>query len=225
MEKANRRFVFFLAFFIVFSGVVALALWPFISSLQSPEYREAFSAWITGLGFRGVLILFCIMVFQVIVAPIPGGPVQIFAGAAYGTWGGLLITLAGCIVATMLIFAVVRRFGLPFVKRFLGDDTLDTWSFLASEKKASLLVFILFLIPGTPKSFLVYLGPLTRLSLVQFTAVSVFGRFPALLSSTIMGDAAMQGNWVLFFVVFGLTAVFGVLGIHFKERIKRRFSN
>jgi len=215
--------MFFLAFFIVFSGVVALLAWPFIRELQSPEYREAFSAWITGLGFRGVLILFGIMVFQVIVAPIPGGPVQIFAGAAYGTWGGLLIALAGCIVATMLIFATVRKFGLPFVKRFLGENTLTTWSFLASEKKASLLVFILFLIPGTPKSFLVYLGPLTRLSMVQFTVISVLGRFPALLSSTIMGDAAMQGNWVLFFVVFGFTAVFGILGIHFKERIKQRF--
>ena len=215
--------MFFLAFFIVFSGVVALLAWPFIRELQSPEYREAFSAWITGLGFRGVLILFGIMVFQVIVAPIPGGPVQIFAGAAYGTWGGLLIALAGCIVATMLIFATVRKFGLPFVKRFLGENTLATWSFLASEKKASLLVFILFLIPGTPKSFLVYLGPLTRLSMVQFTVISVLGRFPALLSSTIMGDAAMQGNWVLFFVVFGFTAVFGILGIHFKERIKQRF--
>ena len=213
----------FLASFIVFSGVVALLVWPFIRDLQSPEYREAFGAWITGLGFRGVLILFGIMVFQVIVAPIPGGPVQIFAGAAYGTWGGLLITLAGCIVATMLIFAMVRKFGLPFVKRFLGDDALNAWSFLANEKKASLLVFILFLIPGTPKSFLVYLGPLTRLSMAQFTAISVFGRFPALLSSTIMGDAAMQGNWVLFFAVFGLTAVLGILGIHFKERIKQRF--
>ena len=223
MEKANRRFVFFLAFFILFSGAVALAVWPFIRELQSPEYREAFSAWITGLGFRGVLILFGIMVIQIIVAPIPGGPVQIFAGAAYGTWGGLLIALAGCIAATMLIFATVRKFGMPFVKRFLGDDTLNTWSFLASEKKASILVFILFLIPGTPKSFLVYLGPLTRLSMIQFTVVSVFGRFPALISSTIMGDAAMQGNWVLFFVVFGLTAVFGILGINFKERIKQRF--
>ena len=59
--------------------------------------------------------------------------------------------------------------------------------------------------------------------MVQFTVISVLGRFPALLSSTIMGDAAMQGNWVLFFVVFGFTAVFGILGIHFKERIKQRF--
>ena len=223
MEKANRRFMFFLVFFIVFSGVVALIAWPFISNLKSPEYREAFSVWITNLGFMGVFILFGIMVVQVIVAPIPGGPVQIFAGAAYGTWGGLLITLAGCIVATMLIFAVVRKFGLPFLKRFLGSDALTSWSFLSSEKKASLLVFILFLIPGTPKSFLVYLGPLTRLSMMQFTTISVLGRFPALLSSTVMGDAAMQGNWVLFFVVFGITAGLGILGIHFKERIKQRF--
>jgi len=222
MEKANRRFIFFVAFFIAFSGVVALAVWPFIRDLQSPEYREAFGGWIAGLGFRGVLILFGIQVAQIVVAPIPGGPVQIFAGAAYGTWGGLLIMLAGCIAATMLIFAAVRKFGLPFLKRFVGDDALGAWSFLASEKKASLLVFVLFLIPGTPKSFLVYLGPLTRLSMMQFTLVSVFGRFPALLSSTIMGDAAMQGNWALFFAVFGLTAALGVLGIHFKERIKQR---
>jgi len=223
MEKANRRFIMFLAFFILFSGVVALAAWPFIRDLQSPEYREMFSAWITGLGFRGVLVLLGIQILQIVIAPIPGGPVQIFAGAAYGTWGGLLIMLIGCIAATMLIFAMVRKFGLPFLKRFLGEGALNTWSFLANEKKASLLVFILFLIPGTPKSFLVYLGPLTRLSMIQFTAISVFGRFPALLSSTVMGDAAMQGNWVLFFTVFGLTAVLGILGIHFKERIKQRF--
>ncbi|MCL2382115.1 MAG: VTT domain-containing protein [Treponema sp.] len=219
MQKVNRRFIAFLGFFIVFSGVVALVTWPFIRELQSPEYREAFSAWITGLGFKGVFVLFAIHVLVVVAAPVPGGPVQIFAGAAYGVWGGLFIILAACVAATALIFSLVRRFGLPLVRRILGDNAINTWSFLSNEKRTSIVVFILFLIPGTPKSFLVYLGPLTRLSTVQFTLVSVFGRFPAILSSTAMGYAAMQGNWVLFSVVFGLTALFGILGIQFKERI------
>jgi hypothetical protein len=38
-----------------------------------------------------------------------------------------------------------------------------------------------------------------------------------------MGDAAMQGNWVLLIVIFGLTGLAGILGIQFRERICRRF--
>ncbi|MCL2374270.1 MAG: VTT domain-containing protein, partial [Treponema sp.] len=188
-----------------------------------PEYQQVFGEWVAGLGFRGVLVLFFVYVVTVLVAPVPGGPVQILAGAVYGTWGGLLIMLAGWVAGTLLIFSLVGKFGLPLVRRFLGGEALDTWSFLSNEKKTSMVVFILFLIPGLPKSFIAYMGPLTNLPIVQFTVISVFGRFPALLSSTAMGDAAMQGNWPLFFVVFAITAVTGLLGIQFRERIIRRF--
>jgi len=223
MQRANRRFIIFLLAFLIFSTIASLAVWPFIRELQTPEYQEVFAAWITELGFRGVFVLFCIQILQVIVAPFPGGPVQILSGVVYGTWGGLGIMMAGWVAATVLIFSLVRRFGLPLVKRILGEDALNTWSFLANEKKASLVVFILFLIPGLPKSFLVYLGPLTKLSMFQFTLISVVARFPALLSSTAMGDAAMQGNWPLFFAVFSVTAAAGILGIHYKDRIVSRF--
>jgi len=223
MQRANRSFFVFLLVFLILSTIASLAAWPFIRELHTPEYQEAFAAWIAELGFRGVVVLFCVQVLQVVLAPLPGGPVQILAGAVYGTWGGLGIMMAGWVAATVLIFSMVRKFGLPLLRRILGDDALKTWSFLANEKKTSMLVFILFLIPGLPKSFLVYLGPLTRLSMFQFTFISVVARFPALLSSTAMGDAAMQGNWPLFFAVFGLTAAAGIVGIHYKDRIIGRF--
>jgi len=225
MQKANRRFVLFLIFFILLSAVVGLLFMPVISEFQDPENQERFNAWIASLGFRGVLILFGMQVLQTIVAPIPGGPVQVFAGAVYGTWKGLFIMLAGSVAATILVFSVVRKYGLPLLKRFFGDDALKNWGFLSNEKKTSLVVFILFLIPGTPKGFLTYMGPYSRLSLVQFTWVSALGRFPALLSSTAMGDAAMQGNWRLFFLIFALTAILGILGIHFKSRVMKRSEN
>ena len=219
MQNANRRFIIFLIFFILLSAVVGLIFLPFIGDIQSPENQEAFSDWIAELGFKGVLVLFGMQIAQTVLAPIPGGPVQVFAGAAYGTWKGLFIMLAGSVAATILIFSLVRKFGLPLIRRFFGDETLNTWGFLSNEKKASLAVFILFLIPGTPKGFLTYLGPLSGLSLVQFTCISVFGRFPALLSSSAMGDAAMQGNWRLFFLIFAITAILGILGIQFKSKI------
>jgi len=227
MKKVKLRFIIFLVLFFVLTGILGLAFWPFIKNLQNPEYREMFSEWVSALGFKGILVLFGIQVLQIVVSVIPGGPVQLIAGAAYGAWGGALIIETGCAAATMIVFFMVRKFGLPLIRRFFGDDVLNTWSFLRDEKKTALVTFILFFIPGTPKDTLTYLTPLSSLSLVQFTLISVFARFPAVLMSTVMGDAAMEGNWIMFIIIFTLTAVIGILGIQFRERfieqIVRRF--
>jgi uncharacterized membrane protein YdjX (TVP38/TMEM64 family) len=224
MEKLKRRFIVFLILFLVLTGVLGIIFWPFIKNLQNLEYREMFSAWVAGLGFKGALILFGVQVLQIVVAIIPGGPVELIAGAVYGAWGGLLIIEAGCATATVIVFFMVRKFGLPLIRRFFGADVLNTWGFLKDEKKTALLTFILFLVPGTPKDTLTYLAPLSRLSLVQFTLISVFARFPAILLTTVMGDAAMQGNWVMLCLVFSLTAIAGILGIQFKERFIKRIA-
>ena len=115
MEKIKYRFILFLTLFIVLTGILALVFWPLIKDLQNPEYREMFSAWISGLGFKGITILFGIQVLQIVVAVIPGGPVQLIAGAAYGALGGLLIIEAGCAFATMIVFFMVKKFGLPLI--------------------------------------------------------------------------------------------------------------
>ena len=221
-QKDKLRFIIFLVLFCLLTGVLGLIFWSLISELQKPQFQEAFSAWVSGLGLKGVFVLLGLQILQVVVSVIPGGPVQIIAGAAYGVWGGLFIIISGCTAATMLVFFMVRKFGLPLVKRFIGASALETWGFLASEKKTALVTFILFLIPGVPKDTLTYLAPLSRLSLVQFTMISIIARFPAMLSSTVMGDAAIQGNRVLFSAVFGITFLAGILGIQFKDRIARK---
>ena len=147
---------------------------------------------------------------------------QVIAGAAFGVWKGLFILQAGCITAAIIIFAMVKKFGNPLMIRFLGENVVDAWTFLKDEKKAAQLTFILFLITGTPKDALTYIAAMTRFSLVQFLPISIIARFPGMLLSTIMGDAVMQGNWVLFAVVFCITGVAGILGIQFKDRIIRR---
>ena len=225
MERTKRLFIIFLLVFLLLTGVLGFVFWPLIKNLQDSEYREMFTVWVEGLGYKGILILFGLQILQVVVAVIPGGPVELIAGAAYGVWKGLFILEAGCAAATVIIFLVVRKFGKPLVIRFFGTDVANTWGILKDEKKTAFVTFIIFLIPGTPKDTLSYLVPLTKLSLVQFTIISVFARFPAMLSTTIMGDAVIQGNRLIFFLIFGLTALIGILGIQFRERIIRRFSS
>ena len=220
----KRRLIIFIILFVLVTCILGLIFWPLIRDLQNSEYREKFSAWVTGMGVWGVLVLLGIQVLQIVVAVIPGGPMELIAGAAYGPWIGLLILEAGCAIATMLVFFLVRKFGLPLVTRFFGSDAINTWGFLKDEKKTALVTFILFLIPGVPKDTLTYLAPLSRISLLQFTLISVFARFPAMFTSVVMGNAAMQGKWVVFLVLVALTAIIGILGIQFRDRIMRRFS-
>ncbi|MDR0512999.1 MAG: VTT domain-containing protein [Treponema sp.] len=224
MKKENFRLVFFLCGFVFVTGIIALFAMYFLRDLQDPQYAQQFTDWVSELGITGVLVLFAIQVTQIVVAVIPGGPVQMIAGAAYGVWKGLIIMIIGCIFATIIIFVTVRRFGVPLVKYFFGAHVMEKWSFLSNSKRTAHAIFIFYLIPGLPKDFFVYLGPLTRLSLFHFTTISVFGRLPAMLSSTAMGDAAMRGNWALFLSVFAVTAVAGILGIQFREKLIKRFS-
>ena len=219
MEKAKRKFLIFIIIFSFLMLVISLLFLPFFKNLMNSDYQERFSLWVKELGFKGVLILFGLQVLQIVIAVIPGGPTQVIAGAAFGTWKGLLILEAGCIAGTIIIFFLVRKFGKPLLLRFFGEDLLSTWGFLSSEKKTATVTFILFLLPGMPKDFLTYFAPLTRLSLVQFTLISALARFPAMLASTVMGDSVIQKNWFLFLLVFGITALAGILGIQFKDKI------
>jgi len=218
-REEKRRFIIFLAGFTIFSLSLGSFFWPLIRDLQTPEFREVFSSWVASLGFWGVLMLFAMQVIQVVVAVIPGQPVSLIAGAAYGALNGALILTAGSAFATVLIFLLVKKFGIPFFSRFIRVDKINTWEFLANEKQSALVFFVLFLIPGLPKSIFTYMAPLSRLSLFSFTVIAVLGRFPAMFSTTVMGDAAMQGNWRLFFVIFTITAALGILGIQFRSRL------
>ncbi|MCL2479553.1 MAG: VTT domain-containing protein, partial [Treponema sp.] len=194
--------VILISIFVAATVVVTIIFWPMISKLQNPEYRDAFGVWVKNLGFTGVLVLLGIQILQIIVAVLPGGPVQLIAGAAYGPFGGLALIVCGCVIASTLIFFAVRKFGLPLLRRFFGEKDLKNWIFLRDSRKISRVVFIIFLIPGTPKDLLTWLCPLTSLSLPMFVTLSTLARIPAMFSSTIMGDSMIQGNWKLTLVVF-----------------------
>lgn len=215
----KRPVIFFIVVFCLATAALAIIFWPLIRGLGNPAYREEFSRWVKGLGFRGIAVLFGLQMLQIIVAVIPGGPVELIAGAACGALGGTLICTAGCVAASSLVFGVGKKFGLFLAARFFGEANFRQWKFLQDKKKAAMMVFILFLIPGTPKDMLTWFAPLSGLSLVRFVAISVFARTPAIVSTAIMGDSMIQGNWIMFLVIFGVTALVGLLGFWFKNRV------
>jgi len=219
MKKGELRLIFLLIIFAVFAALLTVVFWPFIQDLNNSGYREELTARVKSLRFWGVVVLLGIQILQIIVAVIPGGPVQIIAGMAYGTWGGLAVLLTGCVLTTTAVFFTVRKLGLPLLKRFFGEEDINAWKFLQDSRKVSRFVFILFLVPGTPKDLLTWLTPLANISLPAFIVLSTLARIPAMLTSTLMGDAVIQGKWILSIALFAGIALIGFWGMRLKNKV------
>lgn len=223
-EKKQYACLFvLLALVVILIGVLTVLCMPFFNKLSDPVYQQKILVWAESLGIVGWLFLLGIQMLQIIVAFIPGGPVQILTGVLYGAWGGLATCLLGIVIASSIIFFTVRRFGTPLLVRILGQKKLDEFDFLNNTEKIETVTFILFLLPGMPKDTLTYLAGVSKIKASHFLFLSTFARIPSLIGSTFMGATMSRGNWLMTLVIFLLTAAVGITGILYKNKIIDRF--
>ena len=147
--------------------------------------------------------------------------VLIAAGLLYGPWIGALVILAGCVISSAFIFALVRKLGAPFVQSMVPVQYLEKFRKFEKTGKLNIIVFILFLIPGLPKDVFTYLVPLTDMRMRTFLLLSNVGRIPGIVVSTYAADGLADGRLMESAIIFAVAAVIAVLGIVFRERIMK----
>ena len=133
----------------------------------------------------GLIIMFFMFVIQVILALIPGGLLEVACGYAFGAVVGGIISVAGIMTGSALTILLVRKLGKKFAQLFYSKEKLESISFLKNKKKRNILVFLVFLIPGTPKDLLTYVVGLTDMSIITYLILTGIARTPAILISTI----------------------------------------
>ena len=208
MEKADIfKFVGLIAFFAIMVLIVVM-LWPYFHELFEPGGLDRF-------------ILLGLQFLQIVVAFIPGEVVQIAAGLLYGPWIGALVILAGCVISSAFIFALVHKLGAPFVQSMVPVQYLEKFRKFEKTGKLNIIVFILFLIPGLPKDVFTYLVPLTDMRMRTFLLLSNVGRIPGIVVSTYAADGLADGRLMESAIIFAVAAVIAVLGVVFRERIMK----
>ena len=193
--------------------VLTVIFLPEIRALGTEEGRESFKSFIDSLGIFGWLFGLLIVLLQIFIAFIPGEPVELIMGYAFGPWLGTFICLLGSFIGAAVIYIAVKKLGMPFIKRVLGNDDLTKYKFLSNEKRIEFVTLLLFLIPGTPKDVLLYIIPLTPINPVKYLFISTFARIPSIVSSTFLGDSVADGDYLVAIIVFLATALVSVLGL------------
>ena len=206
--------------FILFCGLVGwLVGVPMVSMARQPEQ---FRAWVEDFGLLGKVVFVGMVVLQVLVAFIPGEPIELAAGYAFGFLEGSLLTLVGFLIGSAMVYLLVKKFGVKLVEVFFDRKKINEFSFLKNPKKTRAIALILMTIPGTPKDFLSYFAGLTQLKMGEWLAIVAIGRLPSLITSTVTGAAAGSENYTLSIVMLGVTLVITAIGALYYRRISRQ---
>lgn len=209
-----------LALILIVFGLIAYFIgYPLVKQFR--ESPEAFRDYVDAHGLLGQATMIGIMMLQVVVAIIPGEPFELGAGFVFGWFEGTLLCLIGSALASALIYVCTRKWGVRMVEAFFPREKINRFSFLKNEKKLDLLIFILFLIPGTPKDLITYLVGLTPMKLGTFVLLSSIARIPSVISSTITGSLAQKGNLTAALITYAITLVISAVCILWYRRVSK----
>lgn len=198
---------------------LAVLLWIGKPLLQFVSDPNLFREWVDSHGIWGRLLFLAMVIFQVIVAIIPGEPFEIGAGYAFGAWEGTALCIAGTTVGSIIVFLLVRTFGVPLVELFFPIERIRSLWFLRTAKRRNALTFLVFFIPGTPKDLLCYFVGLTDMKLGTWITISLLARIPSVITSTFGGDALGDREYRVAMTVFAITVAVSLMGLFIYKKI------
>lgn len=219
MTERQRKTVWAggIAVFAVFCFLVGYYIGiPMVRLARTPE---AFRLWVDSFGVWSRVLFIGMVFLQVIVALIPGEPLELAAGYAFGTVEGMILAMAGILLGSVAVFALVRTLGVRLVSVFFGEREIRRLAFLKNPKKSFLLALILMTVPGTPKDLLSYFAGLTPLTMWQWLGIVAVGRIPSVLTSVVTGAAAGEKNYLLAAVCFALTLAISAAGVIWYRKV------
>lgn len=229
MTKQKRQMkivkAILLILFLIVVTFFTIKLLPLFKDLGSTEGRNLFKNKIDAMGPLGAFMIVGLVFIQLLLAFLPGEPLEILAGMCYGTVGGMILIFIGVFLGSVIIFYSVKKFGKDFIITFFGEDGYDKVinnKIFKNAKKIELILFILYFIPGTPKDIFTYIGGLIPIKPINFLLISTFARFPSIITSTFAGSNITSGNFNLTITTFIVTFVISAIGLIVFSMIQRK---
>lgn len=222
MKNQKKAKIAVFVIFLLITAFITILMVPVAVSLRTEEGRDAIAQRVSSFGAFAPFAFVLLQILQVIIALVPGEPVEIMGGVLFGAFGGLALCSLGSLLGSVCVYYAVKRFGKPLVDMFVSAEKLEKFKILNNEKRLETAVFLLFLLPGTPKDALTYFVPLTKLAPAKFFALSTIARIPSVITSTMMGDSLSEGNWLGSVLVFAVTCTIIIIGMLIKSHLSTR---
>lgn len=192
-----------------------LLLWAPVARIGSSS--AAWRAWLEGLGPLGPLAFFSLNVAQIVVAPVPGYPVQVLGGLLFGLGPGSIYTVGGMVTGGVLAAWLGRRLGRPWLEKRLGPGRLAHWGAIA-HIDSFWTWWIILLIPLGDIPY--FLAGLSKISLRRFALAILASRGPFTVLIVWLGDRVVDLPLTWLALLAALIGLLVVIGFGQRRRIE-----
>ena len=227
-KEKNMALIRLILTLLVFIACILITIkfMPVITNLSDASYRIEFKEKIDDMGLKGVLLVIGLQILQILVAVIPGQPMEIVSGMLYGTIGGVVVCLIGILFGTAIVFYLVRKLGTDFMQMFFSPEKINeikNSKVFKNKAKFEFIMFVIFIIPLIPKDIFIYLGGISPVRPKRFLAIATLARIPGIFLTVYMGNKLSNGSYEAVIILIAIILIIASIGYFIYSRLQKKF--
>lgn len=200
--------------------VVVLSAALFFYALSGKESFDIFAQAVRSNLFYGAFIFVVLEIVSIVIAPVSTVFLIPVAADILGPFLTAILSVVGWTIGSVLAFAIARRFGRPFLERFIEPKKLERYREYISSNTEFLTVLLLrVMFPVDVVSYAV--GLFTVMSFRKYFWATVIGITPFSFIYAYGGEALLSRNYELLLIIFSGSAIF-LVGISLLLRKYRK---
>lgn len=169
--------------------------------------------------FIKVLAMISLIALQIFLAFLPGEPLELASGYIFGSFEGTIICLIGSMIGTVIVYYLARLFQYTIIDKMFSASQIAEVQKLFSSKKSKFWLFVILLIPGSPKDIITYLVSLSDIELKHWVLLATIGKIPSIVTSTYLVGSLKEGKIILAGFIFLITIILVVGGAIYYKKI------
>ena len=222
-KNKNTKFIIsVLKLILLVALVIGIPLYVYLKYPELIDHfrsLEAINSFLLQYKTVSIFVYIGLQIFQIVVSILPGQALQFAAGYAYTFWFGYLYSLIGIALGTIITFYMARLLGKDAMHVIFGEEKFTKFVHILNSKRAFIVLFVIFLIPGIPKDLFAYAAGVSEIKIKPFIMLSLIGRTPAMMGSIMMGSMFHNGSYTGLIILCVITVIACLAGILQRNKI------
>ena len=169
------------------------------------------------MGIFAPLCYIALQIAQIILAPVPGQIVNGIGGFLFGWWG-IIWTVIGSAIGYLIVVLIAKKFGRPLLEKIFKKEAIDKFDFAIGDN-ASIILFLIFLLPGLPDDMVGYMAGLTDVPVKKLLVIILLGKLPVWIITNYLGMGIGESDLIPVAVVSAATVIILAIAFWQKDRI------
>lgn len=220
--KKIRKIIAIIVFILFVVSFIKIL--PTFTKLVSEQGRLEFETQIKSLGIKGAIFIILLEICKIILVFLPGEPIELAAGMCFGPLVGLIVIYLGIVISNILIIFAVKKYGTELVKDIIPEEKRLKVEKMINDNpdRSEITLFVLYFLPVIPKDFITYIASLLPMQKRKILMISIFGRFPAVFSSILVGGKILDGDVKSIIIIYFVTYIIsGIIAMIYKKKIAK----